>query len=419
MICVPPARHLYAQTSSGVYTSFDRDIIGERTVIYGNSWILLLGMLFQTMKRPFDNKSYIVVPNFCCNEFVKAILLAKCQPLFAEVNTHGIIDLLALETLLLEKGKSILAVMLANNTGKNADLVRAKSLCEANNVLLVEDAGYSIGGMNHKQQAYGTLSDVVIINLSEGKLLPVGGGALIVEPNLGLDFDPSEIQEAGVMDAIKDSISFGIYFLGSQNLFYTCHRLLKKQIGLDLKKSMSNELLRRNENYKGGDIYCDQGIWHLEASFLESIALAKLKSISRFKEYWLRKSYAGISTIKARRWRLFEYYTKALRGSFVLMEYDQGEVIVKIPILLKGVREMEVRDLHCFGVTKQYSEEWAYHLPLDFPISSKFFQQQFCLPVHEGISDQRAEKLVNYLLSKPHLFSQEDGPKIKNISGII
>jgi hypothetical protein len=172
---------------------------------------------------------------------------------------------------------------------------------------------------------------------------------------------------------------------------------------------MSNEMLRRNENYKGGDIYCDQGIWHLEASFLENIAVAKLKSISTFKGYWLRKSYAAISTIKARRWRLFEYYTKALGGCFVLMKYDQGEAIVKIPLLLRGVSDLEVQELICFGVTKQYSADWAYHLPLDYPISSTFFREQFCLPVHEGISDQRAEKLVNYLLSKPHLYSQEDG----------
>ena len=410
MVCVPPARHLFAQSSKGgVYTSFDRDIVGERTVVYGNSWILLLGMLFQTMKRHYDSKSYIVVPNFCCNEFVKAILLANCQPLFVEVNDHGILDLAALEILLKEKGNSILGVMLANNTGKNADLVKAKSLCELHDVVLIEDAGYSIGGVNQQNQAYGTIADVVIINLSEGKLLPVGGGALIVEPNLDLDFDSCEIQEAGVMDAIQDSVSFGIYFLGSQNLFYTGHRIFKRYLGLDLKKSMSNEMLRRNENYKGGDIYCDQGIWHLEASFLENIAVAKLKSISTFKGYWLRKSYAGISTIKARRWRLFEYYTKALGGCFVLMKYDQGEAIVKIPLLLRGVSDLEVQELICFGVTKQYSADWAYHMPLDYPISSTFFREQFCLPVHEGISDQRAEKLVNYLLSKPHLYSQENG----------
>ena len=388
MVCVPPARHLFAQSSKGVYRSFDGDIVGERTVVYGNSWILLLGMLFQTMKRHYDSKSYIVVPNFCCNEFVKAILLANCQPLFVEVDNHGILDLAALEIMFKEKGNSILGVMLANNTGKNADLVKAKSLCELHDVLLIE---------------------VVIINLSEGKLLPVGGGALIVDPNLGLDFDHREIQESGVMDAIKDSVSFGIYFLGSQNLFYTGHRLLKRYLGLDLKKSMSNEMLRRNENYKGGDIYCDQGIWHLEASFLENIAVAKLKSISTFKGYWLRKSYAAISTIKARRWRLFEYFTKALGGCFVLMKYDQGEAIVKIPLLLRGVSNPEVQELICFGVTKQYSADWAYHMPLDYPISSTFFREQFCLPVHEGISDQRAEKLVNYLLSKPHLYSQEDG----------
>lgn len=410
MICVPPARHLFAQSSKGtVYTSFDRDIVGERNAIYGNSWILLLGMLFRTMKRHYDIKSYIVVPNFCCNEFVKAILLANCQPLFVEVNTDGILDLVALETLLKKQGNSILGVMLANNTGKNADLERAKSLCEAHAVVLIEDAGYSIGGVNQQNQAYGTIADVVIINLSEGKLLPVGGGVLIVDSNLDLDFDPSEMQEAGVMDAIKDSVSFWIYFLGSQNLFYTGHRLLKRYLGLDLKKSMSNEMLRRNENYKGGDIYCDQGIWHLEASFQENIAVAKLKSISTFKGYWLRKSFAGISIIKARRWRLFEYYTKALGRYFVLMKYDQREAIVKIPVLLRGVSDPEMQELICFGVTKQYSADWAYHLPLDYPISSRFFREQFCLPVHEGISDQQAEKLVNYLLAKSHLYSQEDG----------
>jgi dTDP-4-amino-4,6-dideoxygalactose transaminase len=410
MFCAPPSRHLFSWSDSSVLPNlFQNEIVGSRRVYYGNSWILLLAVLFRKIKNHKSNKSIIVLPNYCCNEFVKAILLAQCEPLFIDVDELGVIDIDALAYNLRSNSNAILAVMLANNTGKNADLVKAKSLCELHDVLLIEDAGYSIGGVNRQNQAYGTIADVVIINLSEGKLLPVGGGALIVEPKLGLDFDPREIQEAGVMDAIKDSVSFGIYFLGSQNLFYTGHRLLKRYLGLDLKKSMSNEMLRRNENYKGGDIYCDQGIWHLEASFLENIAVAKLKSISTFKGYWLRKSYAGISTIKARRWRLFEYYTKALGGCFVLMKYDQGEAIVKIPLLLRGVSDLEVQELICFGVTKQYSADWAYHMPLDYPISSTFFREQFCLPVHEGISDQRAEKLVNYLLSKPHLYSQEDG----------
>jgi hypothetical protein len=83
-----------------------------------------------------------------------------------------------------------------------------------------------------------------------------------------------------------------------------------------------------------------------------------------------------------------------------MMQYHHLEVVVKIPILLIGLNEDEMEKLACFGVTKQYSHAWAYHSPIEFPQSSKFFQWQYCLPVHEGISWRRAENLVNYLLLK-------------------
>jgi len=401
MFCAPPSRHLFSWSASSVLqNSFQNEIVGRRRVYYGNSWILLLGLLFRQLKKEHSGKSIIILPGYCCNEFVKAILLANCEPVFVEVDACGVIDVDALELAITANGESVLGVMLANNTGKNANVKAVKKLCLLNDILLIEDAGYSLGGTDLEMNKFGTIGDVVIINMSEGKLLPVGGGVLLVEDHVNLRFGLDEIMASSWVDAGKDIFSYLIYFLGSQNLVFSIHRYLKSILGLDLKRLLSNEVLRRNENYVQGDIHGNIGHLELDATFIQNIAHKRLKTISRVKQYLIQKNYANIPRIKDRRWKLYCFYRDALGHKFSMMQYHHHEVVVKIPILLIGLNEDEIEKLACFGVTKQYSHEWAYHSPIEFPQSSKFFQWQYCLPVHEGVSWRRAEKLVNYLLLK-------------------
>ena len=51
--------------------SFQNEIVGRRRVYYGNSWILLLGLLFRQLKKEHSGKSIIILPGYCCNEFVR------------------------------------------------------------------------------------------------------------------------------------------------------------------------------------------------------------------------------------------------------------------------------------------------------------------------------------------------------------
>ena len=401
MFCAPPSRHLFSWSDSSVLPNlFQNVIVGSRRVYYGNSWILLLAVLFRKIKNHKSNKSIIVLPNYCCNEFVKAILLAQCEPLFIDVDDLGVIDIDALAYTLRSKSNAILAVMLANNTGKNADLQVVKKLCLDTDILLIEDSGYSVGGSDVEFNKFGTIADIVIINMSEGKLLPVGGGVLLVDQSVNLSLGLEEINPPKLVDGFRDLLSYFIYCLGSQNLVFSLHRYLKLKIGWDLKRLMSSEVLRRNENYRQGDIHGNIGQLNLDVTFLDSISHQSLRSISRFKRFWIQKSYANIPNITDRRWKLYCFYRDALEADFSIMQYHENEVIVKVPILLIGLNEREKEELSCFGVTKQYSDEWVYHNPKEFPKSSKFFQWQYNLPVHEGISWQRAEKLVKFLLVK-------------------
>lgn len=400
MICAPPSRHVFSWRTSVFKNSFQNEIVGDKKVYYGNSWILLLAVLFRKIKNHKSNKSIIVLPNYCCNEFVKAILLAQCEPLFIDVDDLGVIDIDALAYALRSNSNAILAVMLANNTGKNADLQVINKLCLERDILLIEDAGYSVGGSDVEFKKFGTIADIVIINMSEGKLLPVGGGVLLVDHSVNLSLGLEEINPPKLVDGFRDLLSYFIYCLGSQNLVFSLHRYLKSILGLDLKRLLSNEVLRRNENYVQGDIHGNIGHLELDATFIQNIAHKRLKSISHVKQYLIQKNYANIPRIKDRRWKLYCYYRDALGHKFSIMQYHHLEVVVKIPILLIGLNEDEIEKLACFGVTKQYSHEWAYHSPIEFPQSSKFFQWQYCLPVHEGVSWRRAENLVNYLLLK-------------------
>ncbi|MEY4860474.1 MAG: hypothetical protein RL059_173, partial [Bacteroidota bacterium] len=235
MFCAPPSRHLFSWSASSVLqNSFQNEIVGRRRVYYGNSWILLLGLLFRQLKKERSGKSIIILPGYCCNEFVKAILLANCEPVFVEVDAYGVIDVDALELAITANGESVLGVMLANNTGKNANVKFVKQLCWSNDILLIEDAGYSLGGTDLEMNKFGTIGDVVIINMSEGKLLPVGGGVLLVEDHVNLRFRLDEIMASSWVDEGKDIFSYLIYFLGSQNLFFSIHRYLKSILGLDL-----------------------------------------------------------------------------------------------------------------------------------------------------------------------------------------
>jgi hypothetical protein len=399
MLCTPPARHRFSISSIFQRRQFSNDILLDRNYCFGSSWVILLSELLDRLRIRLD-KRLVVLPNYCCNEFVKAILMAGCQPVFVEVDDDGVMDLRCLEDFVGKNSSDILCVIAVNNTGRNCDLQQLNELCLTLGILWIEDAGYSIGG-KIESRCYGTFSSIVIVNLSEGKMLPIGGG-LLVTTDFYWDFlqlDNLKIQGSFV-DFIRELTALVIYILGSSNSIYSIYVWIKRKVGMDFKRLLSNETSRRTEDYEGGNIVlCEHGIYQLTEDYRKSLMNMRLTTFTIVKRFWLDWSYISLFSKIRRRRALYEMYIESLSDKFWIMNYLPEDVIVKVPILLDNCEDDLLKRLFCLGVSKQYTRNWSYCNAVEFPISAKHFTWQYCLPVHEGVSPGRVREIIGLLLT--------------------
>jgi len=136
----------------------------------------------------------VIVPDFTMIASANAVVLAKAQPVFVDINPSNLcLDLdLAEEAITLDTK----AIMLVSLNGRCPDMQRAMRLTEQHGLYLVEDAAQSLGS-SYNGRHLGTFGHIGSFSFSAPKVITTGqGGALVTD-------------DAGLADGIRKVKDFG------------------------------------------------------------------------------------------------------------------------------------------------------------------------------------------------------------------
>ena len=144
-----------------------KDYTGLRNAHYLNSATVGLNLAFEIMKEEyewFDDDEVITTPlTFVSTNH--AILLAKLNPVFADIDDTLCLDPESVEKLITSKTRAILYVGMGGNTGEYIKIVK---ICEKYGLKLVLDAAH-MAGTRLNGEIPGKEAEVVNLFISGGK----------------------------------------------------------------------------------------------------------------------------------------------------------------------------------------------------------------------------------------------------------
>ena len=125
-------------------------------------------------------------------DFMNAILSLNLKPVFVEIDKQtNSIDISDLEKKINSKTKVILDTYL---TGILPDVSRIQSICEKNNIFLIEDISQSYGSLCDNKKA-GSFGFAAIGSLSIAKIISsIGGGFILIDDKEKMDYIEKDLK---------------------------------------------------------------------------------------------------------------------------------------------------------------------------------------------------------------------------------
>ncbi|MDT7832657.1 DegT/DnrJ/EryC1/StrS family aminotransferase [Flavobacteriaceae bacterium S356] len=129
----------------------------------------------------------VIMPTFTFVASFESILAAGATPILVDIDDTLTLDPKAVEAAITPKTKVVMPVHMC---GSMADLDALKAICDAHNLILLEDACQAIGG-SYKGKKLGTIGDAGCFSFDYVKTITCGeGGAMITnDPNLAVNAD--------------------------------------------------------------------------------------------------------------------------------------------------------------------------------------------------------------------------------------
>ena len=375
--------------------------LGCRAATTGSSWVFVLGLLLEELAARHPGRREIVLPSYSCNEFTKAALLAGLEPRYVDVRSDLAADPEAIARAFTAR---TLAAFAINNVGRESENGRIRDLCDARGVLCIEDATYTfLGRSDHDGRRFGSYGHYAVLNFSEGKIVPVGGGAVL--PNLAdgvavIAAVRARVAHAPATPAWRELFSFVIYRAGSSRVGYTAYRWLRELTGTDLKKRLSMEPTRAEE--VGHDLERDaRGRVVFRPGREQALkAQSALRPLGRAKHLCgvlIIENEARVRTSRARR---YDAFRRALTSTTTLqlLPYPVDGTCIKAPVIVdRDVSATEQRALDRLGVIRGYSSDYPTYGDPAFPRSNRFFDRLFTLPLHRYVDDRTIDEIARTL----------------------
>lgn len=376
---------------------------GSQQAISGNSWVKILVKTLEVVSDTDPSRGKVILPAYCCSEFVKAILQAGLEPKFIDFTAEYTMNVGEVEKALDE---DVLAVISINNTGAESDNLKVKKICHDYNVVCFEDATYTYLGNSslYPQQKFGSFGDFSILNFSEGKTMPIGGGAILLNNSKYIeDFKNlrDKIYEIRPMRNMKELESLFVYKLGASRLGYEIYKRLKRLIGIDFKNRFSMEPIRV-ANRVDRDLLiseCGKIIFEPERKKkVDAIPLRPLNKIKRLCGLDVLENYLEYNKIKKKTYTFYKRHLNSKNYIGKLVEMPSEAMLVKIPFNFKQRPPKHVIDqLNELGMAKQYSMKHPMYQFTEFKNSRHFYQCSFTLPVHCNMTRKAQLKIIKIL----------------------
>lgn len=383
-------------------TSLDDEIcafLGCRAATTGSSWVLVLRHLLEQVAARRPGRVEVVLPSYSCNEFTKATLLAGLRPRYVDLRNDLASDPVAIAAAI---SPATLAAFSINNLGRESDNATIRSLCDQRGIVCIEDATYTfLGTSDRDQRRFGSYGHYAVLNFSEGKIIPVGGGAVLTNVGEGVPIIEdvrARIAERKAPSAARELLSLLVYRAGSSRLGYSAYRMLRELTGADLKKRLSMEPTRANE--VGNDLDRDaHGRIVLRAERSDLDGEAALTPLGRTKQLCGSEIVSHATQLRERRHARYEALRRSLAGMAVeLFPLPEGSMPIKAPMVIDDeIRPEQQRELDRLGVARGYATEYPTYGDPSSPNSNRYFEHLYTLPVHGHVHPGVAHDIVTLL----------------------
>lgn len=121
----------------------------------------------------------VILPCFTFVASFEAVMMLGAIPVLVDIDETLTLDIEAVKDAITSKTKAIMPVHMC---GSMANLEALKSICNANNLLLIEDACQAIGGTYHGKPL-GTIGDVGCFSFDFVKTITCGEGGAVITNN--------------------------------------------------------------------------------------------------------------------------------------------------------------------------------------------------------------------------------------------
>ncbi len=380
-----------------------RDRLGSIAVVTATSWVALLQRLLEELARVRPERREVVIPSFSCNEFNLAALAADLEVVTIDLDERMRTDP---ERVAAACGPRTLAALAVNNLGCESDNAAIQEVCERAGVVCIEDATYTFLGRSDRDgRAFGTYGELAILNFSEGKILPIGGGAVCLNragwrPSLAaLERRVGAAAPCGNLTELAD---LAMYRLGSSSLGFALAWGLRRLSGIDLKRRLTREPTRVDD--LAGAIRRDpDGRLVLDRAERDRLLGLELRPHNRVKQLCGAAILAGIETERRRRAATL---TEARRQLLPLgvaeeMPLPRQGVYIKAPWLCRRAPAAErAARLARLGMLSGYRVTHPTYGDPAFPNSNRFYERVVTVPLHRRIDRRILARIARELAAR-------------------
>ena len=121
----------------------------------------------------------VIMPTFTFVASFEAIMMLGAVPILVDIDSTLALDPNAVKAAITPKTKAVMVVQMCGSMGHMDAL---KSICDANNLIFVEDACQAIGG-SYKGKQLGTIADIGCFSFDFVKTMTCGEGGAIITNN--------------------------------------------------------------------------------------------------------------------------------------------------------------------------------------------------------------------------------------------